>query len=115
MLGGGTFCAAFADRPEVQAFQYFLATPEYANARAQLGSYISPNLGLQAQQRARARFSRPRSSVLQDPDTTFRFDASDLMPAAVGSDAEWKQFTAWITGQDDATTLANIDAAWPAS
>ena len=36
------------------------------------------------------------------------------MPAAVGADAEWKQFTAWITGQDDATTLANIDNAWPA-
>ena len=44
-----------------------------------------------------------------------RFDASDLMPAPVGSDAEWKQLTAWITGQDDATTLANIDKAWPAS
>ncbi len=37
------------------------------------------------------------------------------MPAPVGSDAEWKQFTAWITGQDDATTLANIDSAWPTS
>ena len=53
--------------------------------------------------------------LLQDPETVFRFDASDLMPAPVGSDAEWKQFTAWITGQDDATTLANIDAAWPAN
>jgi alpha-glucoside transport system substrate-binding protein len=37
------------------------------------------------------------------------------MPAQVGSAAEWKQFTAWITGQDDATTLNNIQAAWPAS
>jgi len=54
-------------------------------------------------------------TVLQNPDTVFRFDASDMMPAAVGSDAEWKQLTAWITGQDDATTLANIDAAWPAN
>ena len=29
----------------------------------------------------------------------FRFDGSDLMPAAVGSNAFWKQATTWITGQ----------------
>jgi len=114
ILGGGTIAAAFADRPEVQAFMYFLASPEYANARAKLGSYISPNLGLQAEN-VPSSVQQTAIKGFQDPDATFRFDASDLMPAPVGSDAEWKQFTAWITGQDDATTLANIDAAWPAS
>lgn len=113
VLGGGTFTAAFNDRPEVQAFMYYLTTPEYANERARKGAYISANRGLDpanvpivVQQEA--------LKTLQDPEATFRFDASDLMPAAVGADAEWKQFTAWITGQDDATTLANIDNAWPA-
>ncbi len=43
-----------------------------------------------------------------------RFDASDLMPGAVGSGAEWKEFTSWISGKEDlATALKNIDAAWP--
>ncbi len=53
--------------------------------------------------------------ILQDPKAVSRFDASDLMPAAVGSGTEWKQLTNWITGQDDATTLSTIDASWPAS
>ncbi|MCU1398168.1 MAG: extracellular solute-binding protein family 1, partial [Acidimicrobiales bacterium] len=45
--------------------------------------------------------------------TVFRFDASDLMPSAVGSGAEWKQLTAWITGQSTKDTLDTIQAAWP--
>ena len=77
-------------------------------------AYSSPNLGLQAEN-VPSSVQQTAIKGFQDPDATFRFDASDLMPAPVGSDAEWKQFTAWITGQDDATTLANIDAAWPAS
>ena len=114
VLGGGTFWAAFADRPEVNAFMYYLATPDFANTRAQAGSWISANKGLQASS-VPSPVQQTALTVLQNPDTVFRFDASDMMPAAVGSDAEWKQLTAWITGQDDATTLANIDAAWPAS
>lgn len=114
VLGGGTFYAAFQDRPEVDAFMYFAASPEYANERAKAGSYISSNKGLDGAN-ASTPILQTALEKLQDPDTTFRFDASDLMPAQVGSAAEWKQFTAWITGQDDATTLANIQAAWPSS
>ena len=114
VLGGGTFYAAFQDRPEVQAFLTFISSPEYANERAKAGSYISANRALDGTN-ASTPILQTALKKLQDPDTTFRFDASDLMPAPVGSAAEWKQFTAWITGQDDATTLANIQAAWPAS
>lgn len=113
VLGGGTFTAAFADRPEVNALMYYLTTPEYANTRAKAGNYISANRGLDPAN-VPVVVQQEALKTLQDPTATFRFDASDLMPAAVGADAEWKQFTAWITGQDDATTLANIDNAWPA-
>ena len=45
-----------------------------------------------------------------------RFDASDLMPAAVGSGAFWKEGTAAVNGDEDAKTAAtNIQAAWPAN
>lgn len=118
VLGGGTFYAQFANaasgRPEVDAMMYFLASPEYANARAKAGSWISANKGLQAAS-VPSPIQQTALATLQKSDTTFRFDASDLMPAPVGSDAEWKQLTAWITGQDDQTTLNNIEAAWPAS
>ena len=114
VLGAGEFYGAFSDRPEVQAFQYYTTTPEFANVRAQQGFFLSANKGLQASS-VSSPILQNALAILQKPDTVFRFDASDLMPAAVGSDAEWKQLTAWITGQDDATTLANIDKAWPVS
>ena len=114
VLGGGTFYAAFQDRPEVNAFLTFVSGPECAGERAKAGSYISANKGLDGAN-ASTPILQTALKKLQDPETTFRFDASDLMPAPVGSAAEWKQFTAWITGQDDATTLANIQAAWPTS
>ena len=114
VLVGGEFPAAFRDAPEVKALQYYLTTPFYSNTRAKLGSWMSANSGLED-----ASVSSPVLKValaaLRDPQTVVRFDASDMMPAPVGSDAEWKQFTAWITGQDDATTMANIDKAWPTS
>jgi len=54
------------------------------------------------------------AKYLTDPTATFRFDASDLMPAAVGAGQEWKSMTAWF-GQGEAATkvASDIDAAWP--
>ena len=56
------------------------------------------------------------AKYLTDPTGVFRFDASDLMPAAVGAGAEWTQMTAWFA-EDKPTqeVLQAIDAAWPAS
>ena len=51
---------------------------------------------------------------MADPKATFRFDASDLMPAAVGSGQEWKSLVAWFAqGQSTAQVAKDIDAAWP--
>jgi alpha-glucoside transport system substrate-binding protein len=35
------------------------------------------------------------------------------MPAAIGSDAFWKQATAWITGQSTKDMTDKVEAAWP--
>ena len=48
-------------------------------------------------------------------DAVFRFDGSDLMPGAVGAGSEWKELTAWITGQSTKDTLDKIESSWPAS
>ncbi|GGM08536.1 alpha-glucoside ABC transporter substrate-binding protein [Nakamurella endophytica] len=112
---GGEFVAAFSTNPEVQAFQYYLTTAHWANNQSKSSkSRISANKGLDIKNVADP-INKLSVQILQDPTSVSRFDASDLMPAAVGSGAEWSQLTAWITGQDDATTLAAIDAAWPAS
>ena len=107
LLGGGEFVTAFADRPEVQAFQTYLSTDTWANAKAKAtpgGGWVSANKGLDAtnlRQPDRQAVGRDPA----DPNAVFRFDGSDQMPGAVGADAFWKQMTAWITGQstkDDA-------------
>jgi alpha-glucoside transport system substrate-binding protein len=112
---GGEFVAAFSTNPEVQAFQFYLTTAHWANNQSKAAkSRISANKGLDVNN-AQGSINKLSVEILQDPEAVSRFDASDLMPAAVGSGAEWSQLTAWITGQDDASTLAAIDAAWPAS
>jgi len=120
VLGGGEFNLAFSDKPEVQAFQTYLSTDLWANTKAKIsseatgGGWISANKGLEV-----ANLTNPidelAATILQDPNTVFRFDGSDMMPAAIGSNAFWKQATNWITGQSTKDTVDNIEAAWPAS
>jgi len=117
VLGAGEFTTAFASRPEVQAFQTWLSTDTYANIRAKLapsGGWVSANKGLDEASLA-SPIDKLAASLFQDPKTVFRFDGSDQMPAAVGSDAFWKQATAWITGQSTKDTVDKIEAAWPKS
>ena len=48
--------------------------------------------------------------------TTFRFDGSDAMPAAVGAGSFWKEMTAWVAeGKSNQAVLDAIEASWPAS
>jgi|tagenome__1003787_1003787.scaffolds.fasta_scaffold20978369_2 alpha-glucoside transport system substrate-binding protein len=118
VLGGGEFMLGFSNKPEVQAFQTFVATPYYANLRAQdassSGGFVSANNGL-LQTSLKTPIDQLTAAILQDPKAVFRFDGSDQMPAAVGSDAFWKQATSWITGQDTKNTVDKIEAAWPKS
>ncbi|HST86004.1 MAG TPA: ABC transporter substrate-binding protein [Kineosporiaceae bacterium] len=117
VLGAGEFTTAFASRPEVKAFQTWLTTDTYANIRAKLspsGGWVSANKGLDPASLA-SPIDKLAASLFQDPKTVFRFDGSDQMPAAVGSDAFWKQATSWITGQSTKDTVDKIEAAWPKS
>jgi alpha-glucoside transport system substrate-binding protein len=46
--------------------------------------------------------------------TSFRFDASDLMPKEVGSGTFWSGMVDYISGVADLdTVLGEIDASWP--
>jgi len=115
VVGGGEFVTAFADRPEVAAVQTYLSSPEFATSKASLGTWVSANSGVSLDTYANP-IDRLSAEYLTDPNGTFRFDASDLMPAAVGAGAEWEQMTAWFA-EDKPTdeVLKAIDAAWPAS
>ena len=113
VLGGGEFTTAFSNRPEVQAFQTYLSSDTWANAKAPLGQgWASANKGLDPN-KLTSPIDKLSATILLDPNAVFRFDGSDQMPAAIGSNAFWKQTTSWITGQDTKTTVDNIEKAWP--
>ena len=112
VLGGGEFVAAFNDRPEVAIVQTYLSSAEYANAKAEIGDWISANTGLDLANVANP-IDKLSVETLQDPDAEFRFDASDLMPAAVGAGSFWKGMTEWINGKSTAEVLSQIEASWP--
>jgi len=115
VLGGGEFVAAFADRPEVQAVQTYLSSPEFVNARAKAGPFTSAHTGLDLASLGDNEIGKLSVEILQDPETEFRFDASDLMPAAVGAGSFWQGMTAWINGDETAEVLKGIEASWPES
>lgn len=116
IVGGGEFVTAFADRPEVQAVQTYLSSGEWATSKvAQGGGWVSANSGVPLDT-----YGDPISALsaqyLTDQSGTFRFDASDLMPAAVGAGSFWKEMTAWFAeDKPTADVLKAIDASWPAS
>lgn len=117
VLGGGEFVMTFRDAPEVKAFAAFLASPDWANAKAKAttnGGWVSANKELDPANLVSA-LDQQSAEILQDPEAVFRFDGSDMMPSAVGAGSFWTEMTNWIKGQDDKTTLDNIEKSWPAS
>ena len=112
LLGGGEFVTAHDDRPEVQAFQTYLSTPEWANQRAAQGQWYSANNGLDLEFVA-SDLDKQAAQLLTDPDAIFRFDASDLMPSSVGAGSFWTGMTDWILGASNEDTAAFIDSTWP--
>ncbi|MGL5864599.1 MAG: carbohydrate ABC transporter substrate-binding protein, partial [Dermatophilaceae bacterium] len=116
VLGGGEFVTAFADRPEVKAFQTYLSTVDWANERArtcsELGGCVTANKNADAAL-LKGAIDKLSAEQLTDKNATFRFDGSDLMPGAVGAGTFWKGMTDWIVGKDDKATLDFIEQSWP--
>ncbi|WP_394554706.1 ABC transporter substrate-binding protein [Agromyces sp. MMS24-JH15] len=114
VTGGGEFPVAFRDAPEVEAVRAYLSSDTWANNRVSLGGVISANKGLDPEN-ASSELLVQSIEILQDPETTFRFDGSDLMPGAVGADSFWKGIVAWVGGESTTSVLDTIEASWPTS
>ena len=114
VTGGGEIVAAFSDDADTQKVLEYLSSAEWANSRVALGGVISANSGLDPEN-AQSPILQEAIRILQDPDTTFRFDASDLMPGAVGAGTFWKGMVNWINGTPTDEVLTSIEAGWPSS
>ncbi|MFF8833267.1 ABC transporter substrate-binding protein [Streptomyces sp. NPDC015131] len=112
VLGGGVFAAAFSDRPEVRAFQEYLATARFADSRMRKGPFVSAHKDVDPDHAANP-VDELSIRLLQNPRTQFRFDGSDLMPASVGSGTFWKGALDWIGGEDSRTVADSVERSWP--
>ena len=113
VTGGGEFVAAFNDREATGAVQTYLASDTWANNRIALGGVISANQGLDASL-AGSQLGVQSIEILQNPDTVFRFDASDLMPAEVGTSSFWTGMVDWVSGTVTTDELTSfIDSTFP--
>jgi len=108
---GGEFVTAFSDSPAVVKVLEFMSTPEWADLRVGQGGSISANLNADASL-ASSPLLTEAMELLQDPKTTVRFDASDLMPSVVGAGSFWKGMVNWIDGRDTETVLSDIQAGY---
>ncbi len=118
VLIGGEFLAAFSQRPEVVAVQTYLSSLDWVNAKAKAtpatGGWVSANRQLNLNL-VKSPIDRQSVRILQDPLNEYRFDASDQMPAEVGSGSFWTWMTKWILGASDSETLDAIEKSWPQS
>ncbi|MGD8200893.1 ABC transporter substrate-binding protein [Ornithinimicrobium sp. W1679] len=116
VLGAGEFTVALADRPEVAALQAYLTSPEWSNEKARVTGpgWVSANSELDPAN-LESPIDQLAYELLTDEEAVFRFDASDLMPAAVGAGTFWSEMTAWIaSGKDTQEALTAIESSWPA-
>jgi len=106
-LGAADMFAMFNDTPEARALMRYLAT---AGAQeiwvAQLGKLsanrrVNPNAYPDD-------LTRKAATILAGSET-FRFDASDLMPAAVGSGSFWSGVLDYVGGEDLDSVLERIE------
>ena len=114
ITGGGEMVGAYKDTPEVQALLAYMASADFANTRVKLGGAVSANKGLDPNN-GQSELDKQSIALLQDPDTVFRFDGSDLMPGAVGSNSFWKGIVAWVNGAPAKQVADSVENSWPKS
>ena len=85
VVGGGDVIVMFKDNPASQALVKYLATPEAAEIWAKKGGYSSPNKNVDPNAYP-DEITKTTATALADA-STFRFDLSDLQPAAFGGDS----------------------------
>ena len=93
------------DSPATRAFFKYLQEASAHEAWMQQGVFLTAHKGADLSAYATP-LLRKQGEILANA-TTFRFDASDLMPGAIGAGAFWSEMTAFANGQDAKRTGKN--------
>lgn len=108
VLGGADLIVIFNDTPEAQALMKYLATAQPQEVwAARGGGFISPSKAVSLDVYPDD-LTRKMAEMVVNAEV-FRFDASDLMPAAVGSGSFWTGTLDYVGGEDLDTVLEEIE------
>ena len=109
LLGAGDLISAFRDTPEVEAFLKYLGSAEaqaiWCGALGKLATNVNVDPSIYPDA-----LTAQAAEILKGAQI-FRFDGSDLMPAAVGAGAFWTGVLDYVSGVPLDTVLENIEAA----
>jgi alpha-glucoside transport system substrate-binding protein len=107
VVGGGDLFVKFKDSPAADAFLEFLTTTEAAEIWAERGGFSSPHKDLDVDVYP-DEITKTTAGALAQAET-FRFDLSDLQPAAFGATSGkglWKAFTDFVANPNDIDKIA---------
>ena len=112
VLGAGTLFAITNPSEAATAMVEFLKLPIAHEAWMTQGGFLTAHAGVNLATYADDSL-RAQGEILQNA-TTFRFDASDLMPAEIGAGEFWTSMVDYTTGTSAAEAAAKIQERWDA-
>jgi alpha-glucoside transport system substrate-binding protein len=110
VLGAGTLFAITNPSDATTAFLEFLKLPIAHELWMAQGGFLTAHAGVNLDNYSEDSL-RAQGKILQDA-TTFRFDASDLMPAEIGAGAFWTGMVDFATGASAADVAKGIQDRW---
>ena len=110
VLGAGTVWGITNDSPEAHALMTYLQSTEANEIWMARKGFLTPHKGVDT-----SKFSDPTLRKMNDillNATTFRFDASDLMPGGVGAGSFWTGMVDYSGGKPAKDVADDIQASW---
>jgi alpha-glucoside transport system substrate-binding protein len=111
VLGAGTLAFITKDGEGSRAFIEFLKTPIAHELWMAQAGFLTPFKSANVETYGSAALKKQGEILLNA--TTFRFDASDLMPGAVGAGTFWTGMVDYVGGKSAQEVADAIQASWP--
>lgn len=110
VLGAGTLFGITQDSDAAQAFMAFLQTEISHEVWMAQSGFLTPHQGVNSDLFASDSLRQMNDILLGA--TTFRFDASDLMPSEIGQGIFWSGMVDYVGGEDAASVATRIQDRW---